>query len=1319
MPPISAFLCSSWTVDLPSALTSSKLVPFHGHVSLFSLLSFASAALVSQRCRLTHAARADLRRADQESWSGAGVQSGHVACHPLSFAEVALRCQQPLSVVHNVVNIVVQCFGERAAAQARSATRTHAGEVSLTLEPLGRLECCRGICQFLFDRQFCAAVRLQPTQQRPMQMRGESVASSRADSRTGRLSRASDVVESVPPAKGTISQLPQDPPQPDWPLPAEVRVAWGNEDREVAKRNSVRSASPRIDRGGPDVYTVKTGIGRASTVSLTDDATGHGNSPPLSTKKKYTTRAGASPIPEQDAESRQHAESLYMNAEQVRGVRRMCRLLDVFAALDKSNTGFIKAHDVSVGLASVLGVQMSGPESHTLVDFMNKGNGDRVSRIEFVRAFQYYERVSVEEPPLRMELVSYEAGQVIFSEGDVADDMLVLESGIAMVEKGGRVVHSYNRAGEYFGGLSTMTDPTSTSRLRQATVRAAEPTKCVRLYFQQYTDQGIPKLRQNKNNARSDREPLIARSKPADYPPGTRSGAAGQPGSKSQIDKHEMLRRVPLFEAMPNALTADLSKRMELKNVPKKRWVAREGDFGDGMFIVADGIVDEIVPGVAENEEASLRLRDKSMGDFRPGDCFGELSLFFRERRKTSARTRVPSKVLKLGTRDFQKLVEPHVALHLGISFMALQQRIQELRGEDGPPEVFCRIGPFLCDDTLTLNVRRHPERLKSADGVPVWQLRMLCHDVFVNWRPEDVDWLLAGGTLSGGEAEAEADPATQLRFNNPKQLLDYNKVIMGVKTIEAKQKNREADTWNEWRREWSDEHQRFYYVTSTPRGTSRMSQWKPPAKSPWAPNELGSSSEDEVNHDRYAGGSKSWVPHSEQQRTRSTSPWIVQPEPDLPRWLRDMQESIASKSCNVHVLFRNFDTDNSGTIDYEELQAGLTRIGYDLGDTEWLELLEIVDPHNSGEVEINDLVARLCNPGVAKQEAQGTGVFTQDQHVGKGWMRDTFKKLRAYVAQTGMTWQQAFVYFRTGRSGHMSAEDFYSAVRKGDMSLSANQMNELFAVIDTNNDGVVSLDEWLYRFEDRVRPPDWADQKLAEIKEAMDRKCVSLSSMLRRLGTTADGRLPVSELARGFVNVDGKCTMNDAMDIARTTDTDHSGMVNMMVLTEKITGQPAVVADWEDQILKKCRNALLAANTTNSISDLFAKFDFDGNGTLDPSEFRRGIQSLGVGISVGEIEKLRELIDDDGDGEISFHEFVTRFLNRQVVPVDEVNSIKRHLQLAVFDQGITWHKLFDRMDRNRTYSVTNQMQFTNYHIVTFSESVRVPVRLILKSPGG
>lgn len=1242
------------------------------------------------RHHLRHGCRADLRRADEEAWSGAGVQSGHVPCHPLSFADVALRCQQPLSVVHNVVNIVVQCFGELAAAQKRMVARTTAGEVSLSLGPLGRLECCRGTCQFLFNRQFCASVQLQPRKQKPLQMRGDSVSSSRVDSRTGRLSRASDVVESVPPAKGQVSHVPRDQTQTDRPQPAEIRVAWDDEDREVARRNNVRSAPAinRIDPGRADVYTVNASAGRASTVSLTDDVSNHSNSHTNPTKKMYSVLTGASPIPEQDAESLHRAESLYMNAEQARGVRRMCRLLDVFAALDKSSTGYIKAHDINVGLASVLGIQMTGPESHSLIAFMNKSSSDRVSRSEFVRAFQYYERIVVKEPPLRMEAVSYGAGEVILAEGDHANDMLVLDSGSTIVEKDGKVVHRYNRAGEYFGAMFMVTDPTSPSGQRQATVRAAEPTRCVRLYFQQCTGQGIPKLR--KRDGRSDHEPLIARTTPDDGQPGrTRySAAARKLGPKANIDRHALLSRIPLFEAMPNTLTEELSKKLQLLNVPKKRWIAREGDFGDGMYIVAEGIVDEIIPGVAESEEASLRLRDKSLGDLRPGDCFGELSLFFRERRKTSFRSRVPSKVLKLGSRDFSKLVEPHLALHLGISFLAMQQRIQELRGEHGPPVVFSKIGPFICDDMLALNVQHHPERLKAADGVPVWQLRTLCHDVLINWRPEDIDWLLAGGTLSEVDADAEADPETQLRFNNPKQLLDYNKVIMGVKAIEDTQNTHDADTWNEWRREWSDEHQRFYYITSTPRGTSRTSQWKPPAKSPWAMASNEASSEENVAKDHFAGGTNGWVPHSERKK-RSTSPWTVEPEPDIPKWLRRMQEYIASKSCNVRVLFRNFDTDNSGTIDYNELQAGLARIGHNLNDTEWLELLEIVDPHSSGEVEIDDLVARLCNSGDVK-ERKSTHM-NHDQNVGKAWMRDTFKKLRNYVSNTGMNWQQAFVYFRTGRSGHMSAEDFYTAIRKADMSLSTNQMNDLLAVIDTNNDGVVSLDEWLYRFEDRIRPPDWADGKIAEIKEAMDIKRVSLSGLLRRLDTNADGRLSVSELARGFVGVDNRCSMNDAMDIARTTDTDHSGMVDMTVLTEKLTGQRAVVADWEDTILKKCRNILLASNTSSSISDLFAKFDFDGNGTLDANEFRRGIQSLGVGITVGEIEKLREMIDEDGDGEISFHEFVTRFLNRQVVPESEVNNIKRHLQLAVFDQGITWHKLFDRMDYNRSSMISVQ----------------------------
>ena len=506
------------------------------------------------------------------------------------------------------------------------------------------------------------------------------------------------------------------------------------------------------------------------------------------------------------------------------------------------------------------------------------------------------------------------------------------------------------------------------------------------------------------------------------------------------------------------------------------------------------------------------------------------------------------------------------------------------------------------------------------------------------------------------------------------------------------------ATSWNDWRREWSDEHQRFYYSTSTPRGTNRTSQWKPPASSPWAPKEV-SPAESPVDEPDYAaeqiaGARSDFVPHTE-ARLRSTSPWTVAAvDQHIPKWLRDMRESIEARAMNVHVLFRNFDTDNSGTVDYEELKVGLEKVGLYLRESEFLELIDLVDPHGAGEIEIKDLDHALKGKEVHEQafkQGQDSGASRSPHasNVGKDWMRETFQKLREYIKKAGMTWPQAFKHFRTGRHGDMSPDDFYGAIRKANSKLSSWQMDQLLAVVDTNSNGRVTLEEWLYRFEDTVKAPDWEENALSSIKAAMNHKGISVSSLLRRLDTSGDGILSVHELARGIVGIDPKCSRTDAMEIARTTDTDSTGMVNMHVLTEKLTGQVAGVADWEDDTLKKCRKALLSKYTTDTIAQAFAKFDLDGSGTLDPDEFRRGILSLGVGLTVGQIEKLRDVIDDDGDGEISFDEFVTRFLNRQVVPVDEVRQIKRYLQLSVFDQGLTWRKLFDRMDDNRSSLVS------------------------------
>ncbi|MCI30898.1 calcium-dependent protein kinase 21-like, partial [Trifolium medium] len=50
-----------------------------------------------------------------------------------------------------------------------------------------------------------------------------------------------------------------------------------------------------------------------------------------------------------------------------------------------------------------------------------------------------------------------------------------------------------------------------------------------------------------------------------------------------------------------------------------------------------------------------------------------------------------------------------------------------------------------------------------------------------------------------------------------------------------------------------------------------------------------------------------------------------------------------------LKAMFTNMDTDNSGTITYEELKAGLQRLGSKLSEAEVKQLMEAADVDGNG----------------------------------------------------------------------------------------------------------------------------------------------------------------------------------------------------------------------------------------------------------------------------------------------------------------------------------------------------------------------------------
>ncbi len=75
---------------------------------------------------------------------------------------------------------------------------------------------------------------------------------------------------------------------------------------------------------------------------------------------------------------------------------------------------------------------------------------------------------------------------------------------------------------------------------------------------------------------------------------------------------------------------------------------------------------------------------------------------------------------------------------------------------------------------------------------------------------------------------------------------------------------------------------------------------------------------------------------------------------------LHQIADKVEQKAKNVRVVFRNFDEDKSGHVDYAEFRRGLAHLGIALSDADFQTLLDVVDNDKSGTIDYNEFVEDL-----------------------------------------------------------------------------------------------------------------------------------------------------------------------------------------------------------------------------------------------------------------------------------------------------------------------------------------------------------------------
>ncbi|KAE8706365.1 Calcium-dependent protein kinase 17 [Hibiscus syriacus] len=150
---------------------------------------------------------------------------------------------------------------------------------------------------------------------------------------------------------------------------------------------------------------------------------------------------------------------------------------------------------------------------------------------------------------------------------------------------------------------------------------------------------------------------------------------------------------------------------------------------------------------------------------------------------------------------------------------------------------------------------------------------------------------------------------------------------------------------------------------------------------------------------------------------------------------LKVIAENLSEEEIiGLKEMFKSMDTDNSGTITFEELKAGLPKLGTKLSESEVRQLMEAADVDGNGTIDYIEFITATMHMNKMEREEHLYTAFQYFDEDNSGFitMEELEQALRKYNMGDEKTIKDIILEVDTDRDGRINYDEFVAMMRKG-----------------------------------------------------------------------------------------------------------------------------------------------------------------------------------------------------------------------------------------------------------------------------------------------